>query len=127
MEEKTKHKTALLVEDEHQVRTYIALLLEQLGYRVLEAAHSNEGANIWRSEAGNIDVVITDIWLPGISGPELVGFLRRDQPQLKALFITGMSREIGPDIRELTRNSATLEKPFTKDQLAAALREVFEG
>jgi CheY-like chemotaxis protein len=127
MDEKTKDKTALLVEDEHQVRTHIALLLEQLGYRVLEAAHSNEGANIWRSEAGNIDVVITDIWLPGISGPELVGFLRRDQPQLKALFITGMSREIGPDIRELTRNSATLEKPFTKDQLAVALREVFEA
>lgn len=65
-EEKTTRKTVLVIEDEHQSRS---LLLEHEEMRVLEAASLNEAAAIWRREGNSVDLIIADIWLPGISGP----------------------------------------------------------
>jgi CheY-like chemotaxis protein len=124
--EETPVKTVLVIEDEHQVRTLLALMLEQGGYRVLEAAHPNEAATIWRRDGQTVDAILADVWLPGISGPELVSFFRRECPGVRSLFISGMNPEIRPDFRKLTRNSEILSKPFTKEQLLAAMARTFE-
>jgi len=125
MSEQNSGKTILVIEDEHQLRTLLVLMLEHAGHRVLEAAHPNEAANVWRREGSNIALIIADVWLPGISGPELVGFFRREHVELRSLFITGMTPQIQPEFRKLTRNSQVLPKPFTREQLLKAVSESF--
>jgi CheY-like chemotaxis protein len=114
-----------VIEDEHQVRTLFVLMLEQLGYNVFEAAHPNEAAAIWKRESKRIGLIVADIWLPGISGPELINFFRREQPNFKCIFVSGLNPEIRPEFRKLTRNCEVLQKPVSKEQMAAALGRLF--
>jgi len=118
----TKKFTILIVEDEHQLRTLMAVVLERAGYRVLEAAHSNEAASVWKKHFDAIDLIITDIWLPGIAGPELVGFLTREKPSVRSLYVSGLNPEIQPEFKKLTRRAEILRKPFTTQELLDAVK-----
>ena len=118
------NKTILIIEDEHQQRTLAVLMLEKAGFRVLEAAHPNEAANIWRRESEIIDVIVADVWLPGISGPELANFFRREKPNLKSVFITGLATDLRTEFGKLVRSSEIVRKPFTTEQLVSAVNRV---
>jgi DNA-binding NtrC family response regulator len=116
----------MIVEDEHQMRTLLALMLEGAGYRVLEAAHPNEAAHVWKREMDKVDVIVADIWLPGISGPELAAFFRRERPTVKCVFITGMANDIRAEFGKLIRNSEVVRKPFTSEAIVGAVSRALE-
>ena len=85
------------------MRTLIAVMLEAAGYRVLEAADRPEAINVWKRESASIDLLLVDVWLPGSTGPDIVGFFRKDHPEVAALFISGMNPAVQPEIKKLIR------------------------
>lgn len=120
MSEDKSKITILVVEDEHPFRTQLVLMLEKAGYRVLEAAHPNEAAHVWKNNP-DIGVIVADMWLPGISGPELAGFFRRERPSIKCVFLNGLSASIRPEFTKLIRASEVVHKPYTEPEIVAAV------
>jgi DNA-binding NtrC family response regulator len=114
----------LIVEDEHAMRALLVIMLEKEGYRVFEAADANEARNIWRRENPAIRVLLSDVWLPEITGPELAREFRSLRPGLSVLYISGMSPPPTGRINALIGNSPLLTKPFTTRSLIDALRRV---
>lgn len=110
-------ETVLLVEDEDAVRSTIRRVLERLGYTVLEAKDSEEAVCI-ALEDTRIDLLLTDVVLPKVSGPELALALRRTRPALSVLFTTGYVGENEALDRAVALGARVLAKPFGLDELA---------
>ncbi|WP_157619724.1 response regulator, partial [Skermanella stibiiresistens] len=114
--------TILLVDDDESVRALTAHLLRDLGYAVIEAK-SAETAIALAHITERLDLVMTDIVMPGDSGPNLAARLRLDRPTLPVLFISGFGGdELGQDART-TADRAFLRKPFNRAALARAVLE----
>jgi two-component system cell cycle sensor histidine kinase/response regulator CckA len=117
--------TILLVEDNTSIRALFARVLARQGYRVLEAGSGGEGLDRAAAHGEGIDLLVTDIRMPGIQGPELARRLRAQRPDLGIVFITGFAGELGPDGGDLA-GVVVLEKPFDIGTftrvVAAALR-----
>lgn len=111
--------TLLLVEDEARIRTMTRQYLQSLGYTVLEAENGEEALRLFHKHAGAIDLVVTDVIMPGIRGDDLVRALRRERPSIGALFISGFL-----DVGQLDRETAVLEKPFSFPELGRRVEEV---
>jgi PAS domain S-box-containing protein len=118
-------ETVLVVEDEPAVRGLIVDVLRDLGYRALEAADGPAGLAALRS-ARRIDLLVTDVGLPGLNGRQLADAARESRPGLKVLFITGyaenaaMAGFLAPGMQMIT-------KPFPVDLLARRIRAMIEG
>jgi two-component system, cell cycle sensor histidine kinase and response regulator CckA len=112
----------LVVEDEEAVRHLVCRVLRAKGYRVLEAPHA-EAALEMAETAGTIDLLVTDLVMPGIGGAALATRLVALRPALRVVFITGYAMEAVERQGELAVGSALLEKPFSADQLARKVRE----
>jgi signal transduction histidine kinase/DNA-binding response OmpR family regulator len=119
-------EAVLLVEDNDDVRAYSASVLNELGYRVMEAADAEAGLAIVR-QPGRIDLLFTDVVLPGRSGRELADEARTIRPDLKVLYTTGYSRNAIVHQGRLDVGVHLIGKPFTFDQLAQRLRDVLDG
>jgi two-component system, cell cycle sensor histidine kinase and response regulator CckA len=117
----TGHETILLVEDETGIRSMTRVYLESQGYKVLEAANGNEAILISRQYQSTIELVLTDIVMPGMRGDELVRALRQERPGVNAIFISGY-----PDAQELDPGVSVLEKPFAFPDLARRVRAVLD-
>jgi two-component system, cell cycle sensor histidine kinase and response regulator CckA len=115
-------ETILLVEDEELLRHLVVDMLNQLGYKVLGATSSKEALAMAQEYSGRIDVLITDVLLPGLAGPQLADSLRGSRPDLKVIFVSGDT--IGNDV--LGPGDALLQKPFTLKMLSRKLREVLQ-
>jgi len=115
-------ETILLVEDEEFLRNVVVDLLSQLGYRVLAAANGKEALALSKRTPGPIDVLITDVAMPGLAGPELAAMMRASLPRLKVIFVSGAS-EIDC---ALTPGEVLLMKPFTIRMLSAKMREILD-
>jgi PAS domain S-box-containing protein len=121
------NETILLVEDDEAVRNLAKTALEMYGYRVLVAADAGEAQRLAQEYSGSLDLVVTDVVMPGMSGRELVEFLRQHHPQLKVLFMSGYTED------EVLRHGlvhaevAFLQKPFTPIGLAQKVRDVLDG
>jgi two-component system cell cycle sensor histidine kinase/response regulator CckA len=120
-------ETVLLVEDEAGVRDLARRMLEQAGYRVLDAASGEEAALIFAQHQGSIDLLVTDVVMPGMSGPDLFLRLAVEQPGLKVVYISGYATEAMARQLKLDRGQAHVKKPFTADQLASHVRGVLDG
>jgi CheY-like chemotaxis protein len=114
--------TVLVVEDEETVRLLASRILRTRGYRVLEAREAAEAFRLVREHAGRIDLLVTDIVMPGMSGPALVERLLAAMPGLRVLYITGYAEEAIERRGALPAGGALLEKPFTAQQLADRVR-----
>ena len=114
-------RAILLVEDDGSVRSATARMLRALGHRVLECAQPAEARAIWRSSAGEIDVVVSDVILPGVTGPRLVAELLASHPA-RVLFISGYLDDALKD--PLLERAAFLPKPFSPRDLEAKLAAV---
>ncbi len=114
-------RAILLVEDDGAVRSAGARMLRALGHRVTECAHPAEARAIWRSSAGEIDVVVSDVILPGVTGPRLVAELLASHP-VRVLFISGYLDDALKD--PLLERAAFLPKPFSPQELEAKLAAV---
>jgi len=99
--------TILLVEDEQPIRTMTRQYLEGLGYTVLEAANGEEALWIFREHRDTVALVVTDIIMPGIRGDDLAREIRKEQPNVGVVLISGFM-----DVARLEGESSVLEKPF---------------
>src|SRR6266571_4252005 len=117
----------LLVEDEAPVRRVALHSLQRYGYTVLEAALPSEALTICRDHPGRIDLVVTDVVMPGMSGPDLAQQLLVMRPGLKVLLSSGYPGEAIAHRGELLAGVAFLPKPFTPVGLARKVREVLDA
>jgi len=119
--------TVLLVEDENAVRILAHRTLERAGYRVLDARHGADALLLWRQQADQIDVVVTDLVMPEMGGRALADALHATNPALPIVFMSGYSDD------EMTRRGfadaqvAFLAKPFSADSLVGAVREALRA
>jgi two-component system, cell cycle sensor histidine kinase and response regulator CckA len=119
-------ETILLVEDEEEVRPLIADALRSYGYRVIEASNGAEALDLVDREGGTIDMLLTDVVMPGMNGRELSERLLSEWPTMKVLFTSGYPADtiIRHGIAEAT--TAYLEKPYLPDELARKVRDVLD-
>jgi CheY-like chemotaxis protein len=110
--------TVLVVEDEEAVRALARRVLEARGYRVLDAANAAEALELTDGGRRRIDLLVTDVVMPGMGGPALAERLVGAQPGLRVLYISGYAEEAIRRQGSLPAGGALLEKPFSADQLA---------
>ncbi len=120
-------ETVLLVEDEESVRRVTRRFLESLGYEVLSAASPGRAMELARSHADDIDLLITDVILPEMNGRELAHRLLSANPYMKDLYISGYTADVIADHGVLEEGVRFLQKPFSRKELAARVREVLDG
>jgi signal transduction histidine kinase len=118
------HETVLVVEDELVVRNVIVRTLRRAGYRVVEHGRPIDAVKFLREHRDPIHLVVSDVRMPGRSGPSMVEEMRRIRPGLRALFVSGHP---GSDHDDTTFGDGFLDKPFTAEQLLAKVREVIAG
>ncbi|MBI5394016.1 MAG: PAS domain S-box protein [Verrucomicrobia bacterium] len=119
-------ETILLVEDEDQVRNLARSVLEECGYAVLVAASGSEALRLAKQHAGKLDLLLTDMVMPGISGRVLAKALQPRNPTMGFIFMSGYT-DTGILPRDLlAEGAAFLQKPFTLDVLARKVRQVLD-
>ncbi len=119
-------QTVLLVEDEEGLRELSKRLLLRHGYTVLVAAEAGEALRLF-AEHPSIDVLLTDVVMPGASGPELTRQLMEQRPALRVIYMSGYTEEAIAQHGVIKPGIAFLNKPFTSDALGEKIREVLEG
>ncbi len=117
-------ETILFVEDEAFVREVTCEVLRSAGYRVLTAKNAVEAASIYDRRRGGVELLLTDVILPGENGRALAGRLRRENPELKVLLVTGYAEQMG--VREAKREEC-LAKPFSAEMLLQTVRQLLDG
>ena len=123
--EAEKDEVVLVVEDNPDVRAFSVMSLGELGYQVIEATDAESALKILAS-GDRIDLLFTDVVLPGRSGRELVAEAMQSRPGLKVLFTTGYSRNAIVHHGRLDADVELLPKPFTFEQLASRIREILD-
>ena len=119
------NEVVLIVEDEAVVRLLIVETLNDLGYQALETADSGVALRILQSSQ-RVDLLVSDMGLPGLNGRQLADAARVKRPGLKVLFVTGYAKDAaGNSFLELGMEIIT--KPFTMEALASKIREMIEG
>jgi two-component system cell cycle sensor histidine kinase/response regulator CckA len=117
--------TILLVDDEQSVRSIVMKILKRANYNVLEAGNGEEALRIADTHSGQIDLVVTDMFMPGMRGPEVVQSLLPKRPGLRVLFMSGYADQ---DARTSVPQGANfLNKPFSGQDLAAAVDAALKG
>ena len=119
-------ETILVVEDDDLVRALIREFLTSVGYTVILAANPEEGLKLATERADEIDLLLTDVVMPGMSGRELVDRLTTSTPNLRVLFMSGYSDEAVASRGILEDGLAFLQKPFTRYSLSAKVRKVLD-
>jgi len=120
-------ETILLVEDEESVRQLVRETLEAKGYRVLEAENGEAALHLTTHSSDVIDMLITDVVMPGISGRELAARLAASHPHTKVLYLSGYTEDAIVHEGVLEPGTAFLQKPFTLQTLARKVREALAG
>jgi PAS domain S-box-containing protein len=121
-------ETVLLVEDSERVRRVTASTLRRLGYRVLEADHGPDAVRIWSTEREGIDLLLTDMVMPGdLTGRDLGRQFHREKPALRCLLMSGYSPDLVDGGPLLEHESGFIPKPFEPATLARRVRDCLDG
>jgi two-component system, cell cycle sensor histidine kinase and response regulator CckA len=120
-------ETILLVEDEDSVRQLVRETLQAKGYRVIEAENGAAGISAAALHPDAIDLVITDVVMPGMSGRELADQLAVSRPKTKVLYLSGYTEDAIMNEGTIESGKAFLQKPFTLQNLSRKVREVLEA
>jgi CheY-like chemotaxis protein len=120
-------ETIMLVEDEVNVRLVARKFLQKQGYTVLEAGHPKEALEVCERDDHAIDLLITDVIMPDMSGRELAEQLTRKYPHLKVLYISGYANEALNQYGVIGSGIAFLEKPFSSESLALKVRQTLDA
>jgi PAS domain S-box-containing protein len=120
-------ETILVVDDEEAVRSSTRRALERAGYAVVAATDGAEALRLFTEYDGAVQMLITDVVMPGLGGRELVGRLKIMSPRLPVLFVSGYTEEGVRKQGVLEPGAAYLEKPFTPEKLLRKVREVLAG
>ncbi|MCG2627313.1 PAS domain S-box protein [Bradyrhizobium sp. WYCCWR 13023] len=119
-------ETILVVEDDVDLRTYVSDVLRDLNYRVLAAGSAQAAMTILLQEDQHLDLLLTDVVMPGINGRELGRRAQQVRPKLKILYMTGYSRNAVVHQGRLDEGVDLLEKPVTQARLALKIRELLD-
>jgi two-component system cell cycle sensor histidine kinase/response regulator CckA len=122
----TGSATVLLVEDEDAVRSFAARALSTRGYRVLEAASGVQALDVMTEHGADVDLVVSDVVMPEMDGPTLLKHLRKTNPQIKIIFVSGYAEDAFRNNLSEDETFTFLPKPFSLKKLAAAVKEVLE-
>ena len=125
--EKGGCETVLLVEDEESVRELVKVTLSSRGYKVLEAGDGESGLRLAADTNGSIDILVTDVMMPGMGGRELATKLSAIRPGICVLFLSGYTEDVIVTPGALGPGAAFLQKPFTLQHLAKKVREVLRS
>lgn len=120
-------ETILLVEDDEQVRRLAERALRHAGYRVLAAASGGDAIVLWEKESRPIHLLLTDVVMPHMSGPDLASRLREMDPTLKVIFMSGYTDDRLRDYGPSGVAASVLAKPFSPDGLRARVRSTLEA
>ncbi len=120
-------ETVLLAEDEPTVRRLMRRVLDENGYTVLEASDGAAALRLAQEHPDRIDLVLTDVIMPGLGGGELVEHLADVHPEARVLYVSGYADDAIGHHGVLTGDAAFLPKPFTADRLAEKVREVLDS
>jgi PAS domain S-box-containing protein len=120
-------ETALLVEDEPEVRGLVEKILRMYGYTVLSAASPAEAIALSKGRPAAIDILVTDVIMPGMNGRELSRILAASRPELRVLYMSGYTDAVIAQQGILEPGTAFVSKPFTPDVLARKVREVLDA
>jgi two-component system cell cycle sensor histidine kinase/response regulator CckA len=119
-------ETVLLVEDEDGVRGLAVLVLQTYGYKVLAASSGKEALRLVEKRSGGVDLLVTDVVMPGMGGPELADALRPRLPQMKVLFSSGYTDDAVVRHGLLQEKVAFIQKPYTPLALVKKVRQVLD-
>jgi PAS domain S-box-containing protein len=120
-------ETILLVEDEAAVRRIAARLLQNQGYTLLQAQNGAEAADVITSHRGTIDLLLTDVVLPGMGGRQIAEQARAQRPGIRVLFTSGYTDDLILQHRLVEHHVALLPKPFSRESIARKVREVLDA
>jgi signal transduction histidine kinase/ActR/RegA family two-component response regulator len=120
-------ETILLVEDDSSVRILLRDSLRKLGYRVIEAKHGIEACLLASQELANLHLLLTDMVMPGMGGRELAQQLMTMKPDLRVLFMSGFTDDVGILAGHEQGTSGFLQKPFTPEVLARTVRKILDA
>ena len=123
MQQAQAGETVLVIEDEDAVRDLVVTVLQDLGYTTLEAPDGPSGLKILRSDR-HIDLLVSDVGLPGMNGRQVAEAAREHRPTLKVLFITGYAENAAMTSGFLAPGMEMVTKPFAVDVLAARIRDM---
>jgi PAS domain S-box-containing protein len=123
---KRTSETVLLVEDEAGVRILSKRILDQAGYRVLEAANGDDAERVFVHHSGSIDLLVTDVVMPGCGGPELLSRLQPRAPGLRVLYMSGYTEQSAAHRAGIDRGAPFVQKPFTAAEFVRQVREVLD-
>ena len=120
-------ETILLVEDDGDVRELIRKMLERYGYSVLEARDAADALRIEETQRGPIDLLVSDLIMPGLRGPDLAQRLVRRRPAIKVLYVSGYANQVALERGSISARASLLQKPFTSRTLATKVRESLDA
>ena len=121
------NESILLVEDESMIRALVRNVLVSNGYSVTEADNGEHAKEIFQANGAHIDLVVTDVVLPGIGGRDLIEHMKASRPDLPALFMSGYTPDVIDNHGQLHPGLAFLQKPFTPESLLLKIREVLDA
>lgn len=113
--------TVLFADDEPLLRELGETILTQAGYKVITAPDSGALKSLLTEYSGAIDLLLTDVNMPGITGPELARLVRELRPNIRVLYMSGWAAD---EIKNLDRDAVFLQKPFSPSELTAKVAEV---
>lgn len=116
-----EQRTILLIDDEQSVRSIVKRILQRANYKVLEAESGEAALKLVESHTGTIDLVVTDLHMPGLNGPEVVKMLASVRPGLKVLFMSGYAEHDVVARTGVPGGANFLHKPFSGQELTAAV------
>lgn len=119
-----KSGTILVVENGDMLRPLLCEILKREGYRILEAKDGNEALLLWDRNLGAVDVVVTDVVMPNMSGKQLVERLRLSKPEIKVIYISGYQSSVLATGNKFGANATFLQKPFRPAELSKTVREI---
>ena len=114
----------LLAEDEETIRSLVGEVLTRSGYKVFAAPNGEEAIRLLEQHLGEIDLLLTDVVMPGMSGPDLARAAARLSPNLRVLFTSGYPSE--PDEAFEDPDVAFIGKPFSPTELVSKVRDVLD-
>jgi PAS domain S-box-containing protein len=119
-------ETILLVEDDIQVRNFSSIILKRLGYTVLEAGSAPEALAVLGSETEPVDMLLTDVILPGMNGKDLYARVVKKYPEMKVLYMSGYTDDVIAHHGVMDEGVAFIQKPFAGQALTIMVREVLD-
>ncbi len=120
-------ETILVVEDNEEVRAYVTEVLKDLGYRVRAVGNAEAALTIIEQRKKRLDLLLTDVVMPGLNGAQLGKRAKEIRPELPILYMTGYTRNAIVHQGRLDEGLQLLQKPISQNQLAARVRDLLDG